>query len=201
MTQNNNDDLAAKIAALKAELEAEEPASRPSAAPVQSGGEASLSDLVKQLDEPVAAAGDKTFRLVVATDWSSATLPLAVLQAYAGMFSPEAPTELVFAVPHEPSASDLGAVQVLFEGLEGIENTAPLQIEEFGEASSKPCYAAIVPSGDADALFMELAVFFTQMHRVAEVVADKDKLAQEPAPQQGHNAALARRLETFHAAR
>lgn len=219
-----NDDLAAKIAALKAELDAEpgpkqgswagfgavEPTSlinpgsavAPVSMPAELTGtsDSTLAELSRQLRDTAAVPDtitQKTFRMVVATDWSSATVPLAVLRAYSTMFNSDAPVELVFAVPQEPTQNDLGAVKVLFEGLEGVENTAALQIEAFSEVTSNACYAAIVPSGDPEALIMELSVFFTQMHHLADLVRDQEKLREEPTPVAGFNTGLSHRLAEF----
>lgn len=220
-----NDDLAAKISALKAELEAEasgqtresravsdtvkpaaiiNPGSDIASAsmPAAPGGtsDSTLAELSRQLRDTADVPDtitDKTFRIVVATDWSSATVPLAVLRGYAAMFNADAPVELVFAVPHEPTQNDLEAVKVLFEGLEEVENTAALQIEAFSEVTSKACYAAIVPSADPEALIMELSVFFTQMHHLADLARDQAKLREEPAPSAGFNTGLSRRLTEF----
>lgn len=149
------------------------------------------------VDTPGVKSSPPRFRLVVATDWSSAVVPLAVLRGYAHMLQPGAPTQLVFAVPHDPSEADLAAVRVLFEGLGDVNDTADLTIESFDEAANHSCYAAIVPQGDADALVMELTQFFVTMHQLAYLVTDSERLAVEPHPSDGPNVGLRRRLAEY----
>lgn len=148
--------------------------------------------------QPVIGSEAHLFRVLVATDWSSATLPLAVLKAYAEMLPVDAPTSLVFAVPHEPNSSDLEAVRVLVEeGLGQGADTAALALESFSEAAAKSCYAAIIPNGNSDALLMELSQFLVTLHHLASLASDPRRLAEEPAAVDGPNFGLARRLDAF----
>lgn len=168
--------------------------------PVES--RSTLADLAKHIKElsadvDVAGLARKRFRFVLATDWSSATLPLTVLKAYAQMFPTDAPVDLVFAVPEEPTQADLLAVQTIFEGLGEGADTSGLLLESFSEASQKACYGAVIPTGDQEALMVELGAALTAMHHLSLTVRDADKLAEEPQPVDGFNAGLAARLTGF----
>lgn len=136
------------------------------------------------------------FRVVVATDWSSATIPMAVLRAYAEIIPTTAPVDLVFAVDHDPSEEDAACVKVLLEGIQDVD-TAGLTVESFAEVARKSCYAAVVPNGDANALIMELSRAIVTLHHLADVVRDERRLGKEPTPVDGPNAGLQRRLAAF----
>ena len=157
-----------------------------------------LPDLGPALDDR-AAAQPSPFRVVVATDWSSATVPLAILKAFADIIPEDAPVHLIFAVPHEVTEEDAACATVLLEGI-GSERTAPISVESFDEAAQDSCYAAVVPAGDHDALVMELAAAITTMHHLATLVTNQERLEQEPAPLPGPNEGLRRRLCSFREA-
>lgn len=174
------------------------------------GAAAQVNEIMAQLaaldaefeasDSSQMVPSQPVFRVLVATDWSSATVPLAALRVYAELFALNAPTALVFAVPHEPTQADLDAVTVLVrDGLGPDVDTAGLAVESFAEASVKSSYAAIVPNGDGDALLMELTQFLINLHTLSNLVRDPARLAEEPSPIDSPNFGLARRFEAFEA--
>lgn len=145
---------------------------------------------------PVTLPERRPFRVIVATDWSSATVPYAVLRAYAQLIPVEAPVTLVFAVPHEVTETDLTALTAIYEGL-GLSDTAPLGLESFDEAATTSAHAVIVPPTDPDALAVEIAECITTLATLAILVRDPDRLAAEPEPVDADNPALRARLEAF----
>lgn len=138
------------------------------------------------------------FRVVVATDWASATVPYTVLRAFADLIPVDAPVTLVFAVPHDVTEVDLAALTTIYEGL-GLEDTAPLGLESFDEVAGKSAYAVIVPPADPDALAVEVAACITTIAQLALLVRDPDRLAAEPEPFDIDNPALRARLAGFAA--
>lgn len=171
--------------------------------PAEASGDlaADILATLKTLDEPVEASAstDRRFRVVVATDWSSAAVPFAVLQAFSQIIPVDAPVDLVFAVPHEAAESDLAALASIYEGLSEGTRVAGLLLESFSDAVEKHAYAVVVPSQDPDITVMELTHFLVTLHQLAVVVSDPEKLAKEPAPIDRQNAGLARRFAAFEA--
>ncbi len=141
------------------------------------------------------------FRVLVATDWSSATVPLALLRAFAEIIPADAPVDLVFAVPHEPTQADVTCVEALLEGLDAQARPGRLLVESFAEAADKSCYGAIVPSGSADFMITEVAAAVVALHQLATLVTHSRALADSPGPVDGPNAGLRRRFDAFHASR
>ncbi len=106
-------------------------------------------------------------RLVVATDWSTLSVPLATLSAYAHMVPPHAPVDLVFAVPHLPGPRDEDNVRSLLHAIDDRSAPAGLRVESFEEAAEAACFAAVVPAGDPDLLVVELSTALMAMHALA----------------------------------
>ncbi|MCB1301266.1 MAG: hypothetical protein M9891_00435 [Austwickia sp.] len=146
--------------------------------------------------EPIPDATTSRFRVLVATDWSSATVPLAILRAYAQMIPADAPVDLVFAVPRDVTDEDGECARVLLESLGDVE-TAGVTIESFAEAQRMSCYAAVVPQGNGDAVITEVATTLATLHHLADMVRDPERLGQEPAPSGGPNDGLSRRLAAY----
>lgn len=162
----------------------------------------SWSDLVAQIHgiEEVSEASSSSrepFRLVCATDWSSATVPFTLLTAYADILPPSAPTQLVFALPRNVVDDDALCLAVLREGMEMGRPIPPVSIESFDEVANRSCYAAVIPTGDPDELLTEMAAMIVTMHQLARTVSDPGRLAAEPVPTVGPNAPLGRRLTAF----
>ncbi len=106
-------------------------------------------------------------RLVVATDWSTLSVPLATLSAYAHMVPPAAPVDLVFAVPHLPGPRDEDNVLSLLHAIDDRCAPAGVRVESFEEAADAACFAAVVPAGDPDLLVVELSTALMAMHALA----------------------------------
>ena len=130
-------------------------------------------------------------RLVVATDWSQAAVPFAILQAWARALPSDAPAELVFTVPHEPSEEDLATVQVLLEEIETVHDLAPVSVESFRETVGQPFDLSVVPLGSADVVLIEVSEAISRMYAIACGGGDD---AERNA---GDITALARRLSNF----
>ena len=130
-------------------------------------------------------------RIVVATDWSQAAVPFAILQAWARALPSDAPAELVFTVPHEPSEEDLAAVQVLLEEIEAEHDLAPVSVESFRETVGQPFDLSVVPLGSADVVLIEVSEAISRMYAIACGGGDD---AERNA---GDITALARRLSNF----
>ncbi|WP_116115112.1 hypothetical protein [Austwickia chelonae] len=154
-----------------------------------------IEDLSFEL--PTAPAQIRPLRLVVATDWSSATLPFAVLRGYREMIPTDAPVELVFAVANDPTDVDSSAVTAIIGAMGGQTEMAGLRVESFAEVSSKACFGAIVPDGDPEALLVELGHFMTVLHHLSVIVRDPELLSQQQVPFDGPNLGLAARLTRF----
>ncbi len=147
---------------------------------------------------PAAMNGSlQRLRVVVATDWQSATVPLAAMRAFAAIVPSGAPIDLVLSVPHEPGENDRECVGVLVEAVEPAGALGGLSVESFAETAGQPCFAALIPNGDADQVITEVASFVVTLHRLAEMVELPNWREMLPAPTTGHNAGLARRLSGF----
>ncbi|WP_168582438.1 histidine kinase [Gephyromycinifex aptenodytis] len=160
---------------------------------------ANIAERLRTLKEQVDAEHDSeastAVRFVVATDWSSAAGPLAVLRAYQAAFGSAAPVELCFAVPNEPGEQDEACVQVLLEGLRESGGVGRVRVESFEEASAQAYDAAVVPGADPELLLSEVAGVITRMFDVSRRMGAE---GQAPADAgQGDPAALATRLQNF----
>ncbi|GMA41069.1 histidine kinase [Mobilicoccus caccae] len=124
------------------------------------GVEFDLGTLLDSIESPVdpAAPTAEVFgpRFLVATDWSSAAVPLAMLRAFRAIVPRTAPVRLVFAVTHQPSPEDAACVHVLLAGIGSDGDLSGLEIESFDEAASTPYDTAVVPDGDADSLVTQV---------------------------------------------
>lgn len=160
-----------------------------------------LDALLDQLDEVTAPAGapGAPARLIVATDWSKAAAPLAVLRAFRSIIAAPMPVQLAFAVPHEPSEADAQCVQVLLEGLgqaeEGAADTlAGLEVVSFEEAAAQPYDSAVVPTGDPEELLTQVAGFIVRMH---DLTRRLDRAVSDDTVNRGDGQALKDRLARF----
>lgn len=128
-----------------------------------------LDDLIRQLDlvdtpSPVPEVVQRPVRLVVATDWSDAAAPLAVLGAYRAIVPRDYPVQLVFALPHELGADDAECVHVLLEGVGSVGDMSGLELMSFDEVREDAYDTAVVPTGDARLLMTEVAGLIVRMH-------------------------------------
>ncbi len=130
--------------------------------------------------EALAGATHSSARVVVATDWSSATIPLAVLRGFAAIIPAAAPVDLVFAVPHTPSTTDVECVHALLEGLDSETEMAGVLVESFDEVSAKPCRAAVIPTGDEDAVVMQLTDTLIELHKLVALAITGSDETLEP---------------------
>ena len=130
-------------------------------------------------------------RIVVATDWSQAAVPFAILQAWARALPSDAPAELVFTVPHEPSEEDLATVQVLLEEIETVHDLAPVSVESFRETVGQPFDLSVVPLGSAGVVLIEVSEAISRMYAIACGGGD------DAERNSGDITALARRLSNF----
>lgn len=121
-----------------------------------------LTALIEKLSAPVSAPLE-TARLIVATDWSKAAMPLTALRAFRALVPPSAPLQLVFAVPHEPSEADAACVHVLLDELEGEDQLDGLEVESFDTVLEKAYDAALVPTLDSEADLFQLGGFILRM--------------------------------------
>lgn len=135
------------------------------------GVEFDLGTLLDGIESPADAATPTAEvlgpRFVVATDWSSAAVPLAMLRAFRAIVPPSVPLRLVFVVPHEPSPEDAACVHVLLEGIGSNGDLSGLEIESFDEAASTPYDTAVVADGDTDSLVTQVVSTILRMLDVA----------------------------------
>lgn len=106
-------------------------------------------------------------RFIVATDWSDAAVPLTMLKAFRTICLPDGPTQLAFAVPHEPTEEDAACVQVLAEGAGSEDDLRGLEVLSFERASGEPYDAAFVPTDEVSATIAQVGGLIVRMHDVA----------------------------------
>ncbi len=140
------------------------------------------------------------YRVVVATDWTAATVPFLVLRAFTRILPPHAPVDLVFAVPHIPTRRDLAAAALLRDSLEPGTRHAGITIESFEDACGKHACASVVPTGDPDILLRDVVTAITVLHDLARLTGDRPASGAGPVPADGPNPRLRRRLDAFLAA-
>ncbi|HEX3978513.1 MAG TPA: FkbM family methyltransferase [Solirubrobacteraceae bacterium] len=142
------------------------------------------------------------YRLVVATDWGQPTAAEAMLRAFVRLFAPQDPVEFAFAVLHEPGAGDLEHAQRLI-GSMGIdaERCAPITLESFTEAAQSRYDVAVVGTGSAEGLVLEVAEAVGGLHDIRRKIDAHGRPALAAARNQDVLAAdlpaLARRLSAF----
>lgn len=155
-----------------------------------------ISDLIKMLDAEGPLGDEAPVRLLVATDWSDAAVPLALLKAFRAIVHPDSPLQLTFAVPHEPAASDAECVHVLTEGAGQPGELRGLEVVSFDQALGEPYDCAVVPTGDASLLITEVAGMVVRMHDLER----RQQSEEHTAPgNPGDAGALRRRLNAFAA--
>lgn len=147
----------------------------------------------RRSDEPVP----RHFRVVVATDWNTATVPFLLLQAFARIVPAGAPVDLVFAVPDQPGERDLAAAKLLRDSLAPGTRHAGISIESFDTACELHACASVVPMGDPDLLMRDVVTAITVMHDLAELSLDLERLDAQPAPADGPNNRLRRRFDAY----
>lgn len=139
----------------------------------------------------------RRFRVVVATDWAAATVPFLMLQAYARIIPADAPVDLVFAVPTAPTPRDLAAARLLRQSLAPGARHAGVTIESFDDVVMRHACASVIPMGDAALLMRDVVTAVTVLHELAATCADLDALEAHPAPADGPNNRLRRRLDAY----
>lgn len=161
-----------------------------------------LSDLIRQLeqvDDPSSEAGSSNppARLIVATDWTDAAVPLTLLKAFRAIVTPGIPVQLAFAVPHEPTETDAACVHALVEGVDANEVSEPLaglEILSFSAAGAEPYDSAVVPTGSAPELITQVGGLIVRMH---DLVRRLDRDGAVSGLNLGDSAALRSRLAAF----
>ena len=136
-------------------------------------------------------------RFVVATDWSQAAAPFAVLKAYRAAFAPDDAVELCLATPHEPGAVDAECARSLLESVGGDAVCGPVTVESFDEVVTTAYDSAVVPTGDAGLLIMEVAGIVSRMFDVSRRAAAGEVRINGGNP--GSRDALRERLQAFTA--
>lgn len=111
-------------------------------------------------------------RFIVATDWSDAAVPLTLLKAFRTICLPDGPTQLAFAVPHEPSEVDAACIHVLAEGAEGEDDLRGLEVLSFDRASREPYDSAVVPTAESGATIAQVGGLIVRMHDVTRRLED-----------------------------
>jgi len=111
------------------------------------------------------------YRLVLACEWSEPAAAAAVLQPFARLFGPRDPIELVLAVPNEPGEPDVEHARGLLKAV-GVDPDAcaPLSLESFGEVAAAPYDVAVVPSGNADRLLLEIGDAVSWLHSTRALI-------------------------------
>lgn len=160
-----------------------------------------LSDLIAQLEQVDApsshGAPGAPARLVVATDWADAAVPLTLLRAFRAIVTPDSAIQLAFAVPHEPTASDAACVHALVEGVDQVGVTEPLaglEILSFAEAAAQPYDSAVVPTGSAPELIAQVGGLIVRMH---DLVRRQDRQGTDDTINRGDAGALKTRMAAF----
>lgn len=139
-------------------------------------------------------------RFVVATDWSDAAAPLALLKAFRVILRPGIGAELVFAVPHDPTEADAACINVLVEGAGADGDVRDLDVASFEQVVGHPYDTALVPDGDASRLLTQVAGMIVRMHDVArrlEAAELGSASLQDSVFNAGDAAALQDRLAAF----
>ncbi|MBO3143424.1 histidine kinase [Dermatophilus congolensis] len=124
-----------------------------------------VEDLMANLSSvsPRASFSQERSRLIVATDWSRASIPLTILRAYAAI-AMGGEIDLVFAVPYQPTEADVSCIGVLAEGvgMESIPET--VQLSSFDEVLTREYDTAVVPNGDSDQELAQVGGMVTRMY-------------------------------------
>lgn len=167
-----------------------------------------LDDLIRQLeqiDEPsrTPEAPQHPVRLVVATDWSDAAAPLAVLRAFRSIVPRGYPVQVVFAVPHTPCDGDVECVRVLLEGADSVGEMDGLELLSFDEVVEEAYDAAVVPTGDSRLLVTEVAGLIVRMHdvirRIERAREEARSVVEDVTMNAGSRPRLRDRLSQFSA--
>lgn len=164
-----------------------------------------IADLMKRLTEPVGTRSDEpsteVVRLLVATDWTSAAVPLTLLKAFRAIVPKDSPVQLAFAVPHEPTSADAVCVSVLADGAGDKGNIAGLEVLSFEQAAVEPYDAAVVPNGQDDELITQVGGLVVRMHDLMRrfETSGQGSATSDPTMNAGDSASLHRRLAQFTA--
>ncbi|STD11912.1 Uncharacterised protein [Dermatophilus congolensis] len=158
---------------------------------------ARLQELKAQAETVETDSPATGVRFIVATDWSDAAAALATLRAYSAAFTPDAPVELCFAVPHEPGEVDEECAAILIEGLNGAA-LASVSVASFDEVSNTPYDCAIIPTSNPSLLVTEVGALITRMFDIARSMPE-DGSSLPKGANQGDRAALHKRLGEFSA--
>lgn len=164
-----------------------------------------IADLMKRLTDPVTKPTDHEagplVRMLVATDWTSAAVPLTVLKAFRVIVPASAPLQLAFAVPHEPTAEDAQCVAVLAQGADAGGDLFGLEVLSFEQALAAPYDAAVVPTGSSDELITQVGGIIVRMHDVVRRLEASAGVftVGDPTLNVGDSVALRLRLASFAA--
>lgn len=166
-----------------------------------------LDGLIRQLEQieesRVPEVPPHPVRLVVATDWSDAAAPLAVLKAFRAIVPLDYPMQLVFAVPHEPGVVDADCVHALLEGAASIGEMRGLELQSFDEVADKVYDAAVVPTDDPRLLVTEVAGLIVRMHdlvrRMERARDERRSPSEDVTMNAGSRSRLRERLSQFSA--
>jgi FkbM family methyltransferase len=144
-------------------------------------------------------------RVVLATDWSEPAATASILEPFARLFGPTDPIELVLAVPGEPGEREVEHARGLLEALviDG-DACAPLSLESFAEAADAPYDIAVVPSGNADRLLLEVGAAVSWLHTARALIDQHGRPAMAAARGNavlgGDTAGLRHRFNAFGSA-
>lgn len=119
---------------------------------------------VEAADELRSCAADA--RIIVATDFSMAAVPLTLMRAFVAILGSDADAELVFVVPGDPSDEDANSAQLLLSEV-GSAMRGSVRIESFSMASTLPYDVAVVPQGDLGLVLAEVGAAIVRMHVLA----------------------------------
>lgn len=136
---------------------------------VESAGGTDLDALIAQLSTMTSSEEPPKARLVVAADWGKAAMPVTALRAFRTLVPLNAPIELVFAVPHEPTETDAACVNVLVEELGAGGDLTGLDLQSFDVVGQEPYDAALVATGDYEADVHQLGGFILRIRDLVRI--------------------------------
>lgn len=147
----------------------------------------------RAVEEALSCVADA--RIVIATDFSEAAVPLTLMRAFVAILGGDAAAEIILAVPGEPSDEDANSAQMLLSEA-GAAIRGSVRVESFETAASQPYDVAVVPQGDLATLFAETGDAIVRMH----VLAGREQGNCPGDVNAGRPEALARLLENYEEA-
>lgn len=109
---------------------------------------------------------DETFRVVLWIDWSSATVPFAILRAFPRFFGAQAPVKLVFALPNEPTENDYECLRALTGSVKGVSQESII-LEARVLAQQLPAEIVLMLTQEKDLNTLSVAEFFVELHELS----------------------------------